>query len=159
MSTAVPNVVTVEMNASSAPSSARRRSGTAISPATRSGTAPASPRGYEASSACSAASAGSPVADRLAPEPVEQVRAPLPQVRDPRRQPLGMQPEPQHVHRRLEQVRRRRPRSAARSSGSPATIPQWRSTTTAGYGSWPASTASIAARTGSSSGSSKSRCP
>ena len=39
-----------------------------------------------------------------AAEPLEDVGAPLAEVDDPRRHPLGVQAQPQRVHRRLEQV-------------------------------------------------------
>ena len=42
----------------------------------------------------------------LAPQPVEQVHAPLGEVGDPRRDPVGMQRDAQDVDGRLEQVRR-----------------------------------------------------
>ena len=43
----------------------------------------------------------------LPPQPLQQVCPPLTQVADPRRHPFRVQAEPQHVHRRAEQVRGR----------------------------------------------------
>ncbi len=103
-STAVPKVATVLMKASS-PASVRRRRGTAIScpwwPGSSLGSRIAAQLLVQRGERRVAA------AQRDLPgEPVEQMGPPLGQVRDPRRQPFGMEAQAQHVHRRLEQVRR-----------------------------------------------------
>ena len=150
-STAVPNVVTVLMNASS-PSGWRRRSGTAIAPAARS---------------CAGAG-GRRRGSRRAPRAAR--RAPGRRSRPPRgpagrggaratrarlamrgAMPSGCRLDAQDVDRRLEQV----VGDGAVSSATPrlaASMPQWRSTTSAGYGSCAASSRSSASRTGPISG-------
>ena len=85
------------------------------------------------------------------------MRAPFRQVGDPRREPLGMQAEPQHIDRRREQ-RRVDAGEQRRTALFDATIVQCRSIASAGYGSCPASTRSIALRAASSAGSSSARC-
>ena len=113
----------------STPSPDRRRSGTAMP----FGGVRSIPPGSASSSRCSAASPRSPLKVRLAAQPVEQVPAPLGQVEDARGQAVGVQAEPQHVHRRLEQVGRDavdRPGGCWRHE-----VPR-RSTTSAGNGSW-----------------------
>ena len=96
--------------------------------------------------------------DGLAPEPVEQVRAPLGEVHDPRRHALGVQREAQDVDRRLEQVLgdaggQQRDRAVARRPS-----PSGGRRRPRGTARGPCRTRSSASRTGPISGSSRSRC-
>ena len=105
MSSGVPKVVTVDMKANS-PDSWRRRSGTTISPGP----------GWVAGTPRIVARVGLQLGQQraqlrilrdadLAPQPPQDVGAPLRQVGDPRRHALGMQAQAQRVDGRLQQVR------------------------------------------------------
>ena len=152
MSTAVPNVEIVLKNASSLPP-ASSRSGTAMPPPCA-GTS--SSAGIGADLLVERGEALVARDRHLAPQAVEQVGAPLREVEDPRRHPLRVQRHPQHVDRRLDQVRGNALVNSATLRLAAARFHQ-RSTTTAGYGSWPFSMRSSASRTGAISGASIAR--
>ncbi len=92
---------------------------------------------------------------QLAPEPGEQVRAPLGEVLDPGREPVGVQADPQDVG----EQRLGTPSISGAIASLAATRSHQRSITSAGNGSWARSTASIASRTGAISGESIVRSP
>ena len=66
-----------------------------------------------------------------------QMRAPFGEIGNARRQPVRMQAQAQHVHRRFEQRRRAHQRATAPTDALAATMVQCRSIASAGYGCVP----------------------
>ena len=87
----------------------------------------------------------------------EQVRAPLGEVGDLRRHAVGVHGDPQRVGG-LQQLGVDRLEEQVRPSLRSTTV-QWRSTASAGNGSWPRTTSRTARRIGASSGASSSVSP
>ena len=98
-SSAVANARAGAEEASAPSISSGTKTSCAAGLAVRPGIAAAAPRRARAASS-------SPVTSTWTREVAQQVRAPLAEVGDPRRHALGVQREPEHVDRRLEQVRR-----------------------------------------------------